>query len=175
MTRMIMLVVLIGLGLLVAGHPGDDAADAAKRRLRNVTKSATALQAGDGAVIANGAFISNEPFAFANVGTIRRITGVTIAPIIHDGDTGPGEGDENELTLVLDGIDTGIKLNGFLDNQSSYPTISGVPSNQGQILAALKADGKLEATIRDAVPADTNTITVPAYYIEMTIKGKQKS
>jgi hypothetical protein len=43
---------------------------------------------------------------------------VTIkATTIYDGDTGPDEGDGGDLTLALDRIDTGIKLNGFPDDK----------------------------------------------------------
>jgi len=174
-TRVIILVIMMGLGLLTAGLPGDDAAEAAKRRLRNVTRTASFLQAGDGSVDANGALISNEPIAFANVGRIVRLTQISIIVSINDGDTGPGEGDENELTLALDGIDTGIKLNGFLNNQTTQQTISGVPANARQILAALKADGKLEATIRDADPAVPQALSVPPYYGSLTIEGKRRA
>jgi hypothetical protein len=42
------------------------------------------------------------------VGKIRGITQVSITATITDGDTGAGEFDEGDLTLDLDGIDTGI-------------------------------------------------------------------
>jgi hypothetical protein len=100
---------------------------------------------------------------------------VTIkATTIYDGDTAPGEGDVGDLTLALDRIDTGIKLNGFPDDKMETRTISGVPVNAGQIGAALKANGMLEASINDADP-DDNTQTVPTnVQAQLTIKSKRR-
>jgi hypothetical protein len=175
MTRVVMLIVLIGLGLLGAGLPGDYAAEAAKRRLRTVTRTDTVAQSGYFNADARFATISGEPFAFAKVGKIVRLTQITITVTIEDGETGPGQSDENDLTLELDGIDTGIKLNGFADSQTVTRTISGAPANGRQILAKLKADGKLEATIRDA-DNDGNLVSVPANFeTTLKIKGKPKT
>jgi hypothetical protein len=53
-------------------------------------------------------------------------------------------------------------------------TISGVPVNAGQIGAALKANGTLEASINDADP-DDNTQTVPTnVQAQLTIKSKRR-
>ena len=46
--------------------------------------------------------------------TITSIDGLTVSVAsILDGDTGAGDFDENNLTLALDGIDTGLVLNGL--------------------------------------------------------------
>jgi hypothetical protein len=175
MTRVVLLVAVIGLGLLASALPGDDAAEAARKRPRNVARTDTVVQSDYFNSYADDATISGEPFAFAKVGKIDRLTRITITATIVDGETGPGQSDENELTLELDGIDTGIKLNGFPDSQTVTRTISGVPANGKKILAALRADGKLEATIRDAED-DGNFVSVPATFdTTLTIKGKQKS
>jgi hypothetical protein len=175
MTRVVMLVVIIGLGLLASGLPGDDAAEAARRRLRNVARTDTVVQSDYFNADADDATISGERFAFAKVGKIDRLTRITITATIDDGESGPGQSDENELTLELDGIDSGLKLNGFGDSQTVTRTISGAPANGKKILAALKKDGKLEATIRDA-EADGNYVSVPASFnTTLTIKGKQKA
>lgn len=73
------------------------------------------------------------------------------------------------LLLALDGIDTGIALNGFPgDNAEATLTVRGAPASRGAILAALKADGTLAATVIDTtdegnfieVPADADTTLV---------------
>jgi hypothetical protein len=175
MTRVVLLVAVIGLGLLASALPGDDAAEAARKRPRNVARTDTVVQSDYFNADVEYATISGDPFAFAKVGKIVRLTRITITATIVDGETGPGQSDENELTLELDGIDTGIKLNGFPDSQTVTRTVSGVPANREQILAALKADGKLEATIHDSA-ADGNYVSVPAAFsTTLTIKGKQKA
>jgi hypothetical protein len=79
-----------------------------------------------------------------------------------------------DLTLALDGIDTGIALNGFPPADPDTETIGGVPLNKEQILAALQADGELEASIIDADPGD-NMLGVPsAFETTLALKGKQK-
>jgi len=74
---------------------------------------------------------ANDPFSYSRVGKTRRIIQATIKATIYDGDTGPGEGDVDDLTLALDGFDTGIKLNGFPDDKTQTRTISGVPVKVG--------------------------------------------
>ena len=106
-----------------------------------------------------------DPFTFIGVGSFTSIDSISITLTIFDGNTGPGEADENALTLALDGIDTGIALNGFLSNEEITLTISGTPMNAAAILAALQADGQLNARIFDStgnVAADQNDLTVPA-------------
>lgn len=99
--------------------------------------------------------------------SLTSITNLSIALTLSDGDTGPGDFDENDLTLALDGFDTGLKLNGFTDGNTVTLTVSGAPTlNQAAILAALQSDGKLIGTIRKAdtdnnvfnsLPANTTT------------------
>jgi hypothetical protein len=68
----------------------------------------------------------------------------------------------------------GIKLNGFPDDKRETRTISGVPVKVGQIVAAPKANSKLEASINDADP-DDNTLTVPTnLQAQLTIKSKRR-
>ena len=74
---------------------------------------------------------------------------------MDDGDSAPGDFDFNDLTLYLDGINTGIILNGWPNNANDFRnTVSGTPLNGDAILAALQADGKLIATFNDADPSD---------------------
>jgi hypothetical protein len=79
------------------------------------------------------------------------IDSITVTLTISDGDSGPGEFDFNDLTLGLDGINTGLKLNNFLNNNIVTQTLTQLPVPlQAQILAALQADGKLVGTVIDA-------------------------
>ena len=106
-----------------------------------------------------------DPFTFIGVGAFTSIDSISITLTIFDGNTGPGEADENALTLALDGIDTGIALNGFLGGEEITLTISGTPNNAAAILAALQADGMLNARIFDSTGSAVlaqNDLTVPA-------------
>jgi hypothetical protein len=145
-------------------------------RFRSFTKSALTNQSGDFNVQADVANINDpvSPYSYTRVRKVVRITQVTITARITDGGTGPGELDENHLTLALDGIDTDIKLNGFRTNQTDTLTISGTPIHRDAITAALKADRKLNASIIDDDPND-NTLSVPETFItELTIQGKRR-
>lgn len=150
-------------------------ADAA--RLKSFTKTDTARQSNEFSP-ANGLHINvtSDPFTYSGVGKIRSLTELTITATLEGGGTGPGEIDEDNLTLALDGIDTGIKLNGFRNATRDTQTISGVPANARAILAALKANGKLQATIIDHTPDDNNMIWAPGGDIDttLTIKGKRR-
>jgi hypothetical protein len=85
---------------------------------------------------------------FAQVTAIDILT-VTVTSIL-DGDTGPGDFDEGDLTLALDGIDTGLALDGLGNNAIASVTLTRLgPALQAALIAAL-ADGKLVGTIRDA-------------------------
>jgi hypothetical protein len=146
----------IALGVALPAAHDDNAGGAGKRQ--RFTKRATVAQSGATEdIAADGAPITDPdaPFSFGNVRNIRKLTRVTLTATIADGDTGPDEIDEGDLTLVLDGIDTGLVLDGFRGiGELDTLTISGKPKNQRQIRAALKADGALVATIRDADPTD---------------------
>ena len=108
---------------------------------------------------------STAPFDFTAqpYGSMSTIDSLTITLTINDGDTNIGEIDFNDFTLALDGIDTGIALNGFADALTLTRTISGTPANNAAILAALQSDGKLVGTIRDRDPND-NGLTLSASF-----------
>jgi hypothetical protein len=172
--RFLVLVGAICLALLVPTlHGGDDAH--AKKRLQTVTRTDTVAQSGDGPLPAQDAAISGEPFTFGKAGKLRRLQRLTITATLDDAETGPGESDENLLHLALDGIDTGIVLNGFRENEVDTRTISGVPDNKARILAELKADGQLAATIVRPAGPTGNQVVVPADFdTTLVLKGKQK-
>jgi hypothetical protein len=82
---------------------------------------------------------------------------------LEDGDTLPGNFDRDQLTLALDGIDTGIRLNGFGDGALTTLTVSGVPANREALLGALQQDGVLVGTIIDHTAGD-NFLGIPAAF-----------
>jgi hypothetical protein len=121
-----------------------------------------------------------EPFTYANSGSLFDITSITITLTVLDGDTGAGPPPDpfrDTLRLFLDGIDTGILLNGLDDASdddnpvfpgdyaSGTETISGFPMNAAAILAALQSDGQLLATIYATAGDvnDGNLLTVPRF------------
>jgi hypothetical protein len=150
-----LLVALLGLALLAPGCDGDDAAVAKKKRLRP--------------------FINNFPYAFSRVGKLRRLERVTITLTVDDGETEAGDPDHGQLSLALDGIDTGILLDGFPDGELTL-TRGGVPDNAPQILAALRTDGELEASIIDHTLILDNLLTIPSDFdTTLTLRGKQRA
>lgn len=75
---------------------------------------------------------------------------------IFDGDTGPGDFDFNDVSIGLDGIDTGILLNGFLDDQTITRTINGnlIGALATNVTNAIFTDNLLNVTLIDRTPND---------------------
>lgn len=169
----LLLAFVLVLPVIVVGVGSDPSAQAKQKKF---TKTSAVAQADQDHPPSEDFLITDPagPFSFQKVNKIRRITQLTITLTLDDGDTGPGDTDENDLTLALDGIDTGLKLNGFPDDQTATQTISGVPMNEPAIRAALKADGQLAATIIDADPGDQTITGSSADITTLVIKGKQK-
>lgn len=104
-----------------------------------------------------------QPYDFTSqgYGSLVSLDGLSVMLTLNNGQTGAGELDENNLTLALDGIDTGIKLNGFLANNLVTLTLTGAPANAAAILAALQADGKLVGSIVDSAPGNNGFVGLP--------------
>ena len=173
--KLMLLTVILVLPLALLAGDGHQSARAGKKG-KIVTKTSTVPQDDEDDDPSEDFRISNanEPFSFQNVNKLKKIKKLTITLTLTDGDTGPGEGDEGELTLGLDGIDTGIPLDGFLSGQEVTRTISGKPDNQAALLAALKDDGTFVALIDDASAGD-NTITGSSGdQTTLVIKAKKK-
>lgn len=112
-------------------------------------------QMGDQAPIATFDFTGQSYDSWASITNIS-LEGLTI----RDGDTAAVDFDFNNLFLYLDGIDTGIVLNGFASGVTSTLDFStNSPANASSILAALQGDGTLVATIFDATT--NNLIRLP--------------
>lgn len=103
-------------------------------------------------------------FDFSGQGELCSISGIDLSLTMQDGDTGVGDFDRGNLTLGLDGIDTGIKLDGFKQGQELSLSFQADSSSPGwisdetmqQILAKIKDDGQLFASIIDKTPDDNN-------------------
>ena len=169
----LLLAALLALGALVPLVASDGDGALAKKKLKTVVKGDAQAQSGQDERVED-LVITAEPFAFENVGRLKAITRVTFKATLFDLDTAPGDDDEGELTLELDGIDTGILLDGFGDGQNANATVAGTPANAKALLAALKDDGQLVATVRDSDPTDPNSADAPAnFFAELGLTGKQ--
>jgi hypothetical protein len=101
-----------------------------------------------------------DPYTFNTPQNAVSVTIATVTATLFDGDTGPGDFDRDQLFLGLDGIDTGIALNGFDSGITDTATNTGTPQNGAQIAAALTQDGALQGTIIDHSPFD-NSLSIP--------------
>lgn len=124
--------------------------------------------------------LTGNPYNYAgqNYGALGSIDSITVSLTLNDGDTGPGDFDLGNLTLALDGIDTGLKLDGFTDdakdpNQPITLSFTGTPNNAGAILAALQADGQLVGSINDATPGDNILNVTGSANTTLDITGQQ--
>ena len=97
------LILVLPLTLVGAGSE-----HAARAKRKNFTKTSTVAQADQNAMVAEDFLITDpaRPFIFQKAGKIRKLTNLTVTLMLEDVDTTPGNVDENELTLALDGIDT---------------------------------------------------------------------
>ena len=101
-------------------------------------------------------------FVGQDYASLTSIDSITVTLEVQDGDTNPGELDFDHWTLGLDGIDTGLKLNGFPGQAGILTqTLTQVsPNNAAALLAALQSDGQLIGTIIDSNPGD-HSISLP--------------
>jgi len=154
-----------------------DASFAASAKTRDFTKTSIKPQndSGGNFIPADGAQITvpGNPFSFTKTSKIVTINRITITARITDGDSGAGETERNDLLLVLDGVNTGIPLNGYRNGLQDTRTNSGVPINKRALRNKLRQDGKLRATIKDRDPGPNQDIILPANFeTTLTIKGE---
>jgi hypothetical protein len=102
------------------------------------------------------------PIASFNFGaSATAFTGIdslTLTLRVTDGDSGALQFDRDNLTIGLNGLNTGIKLNDFLGTSSltdpSGPVvtqdITGAPANAAAILALIKTTGLANLTVFDS-------------------------
>ena len=107
---------------------------------------------------------ASNPYDFAGMdyASLTSIDSITVTLTVQDGDTVPETIDFDNWTLALDGIDTGLKLNGFPGNVAilTQTLTQDSPANASALLAALQTDGQLIGSIIDSDPGD-NSITLP--------------
>ncbi|MBL8445831.1 MAG: PEP-CTERM sorting domain-containing protein [Zoogloeaceae bacterium] len=86
-------------------------------------------------------------------GTLGSLSALSLTLTLTDGDSGAGDFDEGDLFLLLDGIDTGLALDGFGGGATTTQTFGlsllGNSNLANALLAALLDDGKLIAGILD--------------------------
>lgn len=137
-----------------------------------VTITSTAPGTGVAAWTGSGPMaITNNPWSFTGYNSLTSIDQIRITLTLCDGDTASGNFDHDDLTLALDGYNTGLKLNGFPNHyrRTKTLTISG-PDNATMILAKLKEDGELMGTILDR-DGDNNWIKVASYNTTLKLTG----
>ena len=170
--------IVVALIMLLSMAPlaGSDNGALAGTKTKRVTKTSIVTQATQERIGAEFFQITDAqtPFTFQKVGKIRKIKKLRITVTLNDGDTGESDIDFNKLSLALDGIDTGLLLNGFRDDQERTRTISGKPINEAEIRAALKVDGELRAMIVDATAGDNSISGSSADQTTLVIKAKEK-
>ncbi len=110
-------------------------------------------------------------FAGQPYSSLTSIDKLSVTLTLSDADTALGNFDFNQLTLGLDGIDTGIKLNGFSDGLTQTLTLGGTPSNASAIISALQADGQLVGTIIDQSSNDNFIGISSLFKTTLTITG----
>jgi hypothetical protein len=103
--------------------------------------------------------------------SLTSIDSLSITLKIFDGDTAPGDFDFNDLVLELDGVDTGITLNGFRNEHTDDLTITGSPLNTAALLAALHADGRLVAKMLDLTPEDNNLSLTSSFQTTLVLES----
>ena len=116
--------------------------------------------------------IAHWTFTEADYTSLNSLDQITVKLTLRDGDSAPGEFDYGDLSLALDGYDTGLKLNGFPNNQTKTKILStSVPDNAALILAALKLDGKLMGALLDE-DSGGNWIKVASYNTVLSLTGE---
>ncbi len=141
---------IAGLALAAGTLFGAGAASAAQ-----VTLSANTFQSGF-----NGTTAATNPLTAADwnftgqqYAQLASIDSITITLSAFNGLTDVAELDEGKWTLGLDGLNTGLVLDGLSGAQIATMTITG-PNNAAALLAALQSDGKLAGSVIDATPGD---------------------
>ena len=121
--------------------------------------------------------ITDDPFDFSDqdYDLLATIDSLSITLTVYDGDTGSGWGDfdRGHWTLGLDGVDTGLLLNGFRNYETDTRTLTQMPvSTQDQILAHLQ-DGQLVATIIDTEYGDNKVgLCDVTHWAELKLTGQ---
>lgn len=103
-------------------------------------------------------------FSGQNYMALNSIDEISVTLTLLDGDTALSDFDWSEIVLDLDGLDTGLALNGFAGDQTMVDyTVTGTNQAAG-LLNALQSDGLLLGRLLDLSPND-NYIKVRGGYM----------
>lgn len=118
-------------------------------------------------------------FDFTGQMPLASITGIEISLTMEDGDTDFGELDYDNLSLLLDDVDTGIRLNGFPGKQEVERTFSLTSSDPNWLspdkledLVLALADNQLLASIKDGTPDDNYVNLYSIFDTKISITGE---
>jgi hypothetical protein len=138
-----------------------------------LTLTASVAQSGHAGFAPIYPITGEAPFNYTaqNYLSLTSIDSLSITLKIFDGDSALGDFDFNNLILELDGVDTGIKLNGFRDNFTDELTITGSPINTAALLAALQDDGKFVAKILDLTPGDNDMSLTSSFQTTLVLES----
>jgi hypothetical protein len=112
-------------------------------------------------------------FDFSTQPKLCTIDQIDFTFTMEDGDTGVGDFDYNNLSLALDDVNTGIKLNGFKSGQEntlSFSIANLSDSVMSQLLNKLN-DGQLLASIVDATPNDNDVNLYSIFDTTLSLTG----
>lgn len=143
-----------------------------------LTISSTVPQSGANRTIGNGPLpvtgSSGYDFNGQAFSSLQSLDSVAVTLTLRDADSATGQLDFNKLTLGLDGVNTGILLNGFRDNQTDTQTITDVPrdpvtrlpnsATANAVLSALQADGRLVGSIFSTDRPSNNQIDIASNF-----------
>jgi hypothetical protein len=99
--------------------------------------------------------------------TLTLLDGDTAAPLVDVNDIG-------ELMLQLDGLNTGLALNGFPPDVTVTHTVTG-PNQAAGLLAALQIDGFLLGSVLDLSPNDNYVKVVGGYGATLSLTDYEAS
>lgn len=107
-------------------------------------------------------------FDFRNTPQLQSLTRIDLSLSIEDGDTGIGELDQGNLKVALDGVTTGLTLDGFKNGEKlelSFSLQTGDPGfpdggTVADILNNIYSDNELLVSLVDTTPDGINKINL---------------
>jgi hypothetical protein len=108
--------------------------------------------------------------------SLTSIDEISVTLTLFEGDTGAGinDFDQGQLMLQLDGLNTGLALDGFDNDLTVTHTVTG-PNLHAGILSALQIDGYLLGSILDLSPNDNYVKVRDGYYATLTLTDHEAS
>jgi hypothetical protein len=107
-------------------------------------------------------------FTGENYMALGSIDEISVTLQLLDGDTDTGDYDIGQLVLELDGLDTGLVLDGFTNDLVVTHTVSGANQAAG-LLSALQLDGFLLGSILDLSPNDNYVKVMSGYSATLSL------